>query len=83
MDALSAETETAFLIEKTNHQSFVSVLVGVVLTGETSGPCLAVPPVIITGIIYTALLLLKPADATCTQSSRMEEVREPVKVEVL
>ena len=38
MDALSAETETetAFLIEKTNHQSFISVLVGVVLTGETS-----------------------------------------------
>ena len=35
MDDLSAETETAFLIEKTNHQSFVSVLVGVVLTGET------------------------------------------------
>ena len=34
MDDLSAETETAFLIEKTDHQSFVSVLVGVVLTGE-------------------------------------------------
>ena len=35
MDEMLAETETAFLIEKTNHQSFVSALVGVVLTGET------------------------------------------------
>ena len=49
MDALTGETETAFLIEKTNHQSFVSVLVGVVLTGQTppplSPPWPAVPPV--------------------------------------
>merc|ERR1711997_710337 len=27
------------------------------------------------GILYTALLLLKPAPASCTQSSRMEEIR--------
>ena len=75
MDEVSAETETAFLIEKTNHQSFVSVLLGVVLTGETRP---AWPPVstqwVIPGILYTALLLLKPADATCSQTSRMEEV---------
>ena len=33
-EKMDGETETAFLVEKTDQQSFVTVLVGVVLTGR-------------------------------------------------
>lgn len=53
MDGFQGEEETAFLIEKTNQQSFVTLLAGTILTG----------------LIYTALLILKPTD-TCAKELR-------------
>ena len=44
MDDAEAEKDTAYLIEKTDQQTFVSVMVGVVMTG----------------LVYTGLLILKP-----------------------
>jgi len=45
--ALQEEGETAFLIEKTDQQSFLTLMAGVIATG----------------LIYTALLILKPTNS--------------------
>lgn len=50
------EEETAFLIEKTNQQSFVTLIAGVILTG----------------LIYTALLIFKPT-TSCSKELRIEK----------
>ena len=44
MDDAEAEKDTAYLIEKTDQQTFVSFMVGVVMTG----------------LVYTGLLILRP-----------------------
>ena len=73
-EKMDGETETAFLVEKTDQQSFVTVLVGVVLTGERLETAGHHSYSQLAGIIYTSLLLLKPSDDTCTQMSRTEEI---------
>eukprot|EP00090_Calanus_glacialis_P018151 TRINITY_DN28156_c0_g1_i1.p1 TRINITY_DN28156_c0_g1~~TRINITY_DN28156_c0_g1_i1.p1 ORF type:complete len:183 (-),score=67.86 TRINITY_DN28156_c0_g1_i1:26-553(-) len=55
MDDSEAEKDTAYLIEKTDQQTFVSVMVGVVMTG----------------LVYTGLLILKPG-----QDCKMEKEGE-------
>ena len=56
MDETGGERDTAFLIEKTDQQTFVSFFVGVLLTG----------------FIYTGLLLFKPS-GKCSIKKKEEE----------
>lgn len=53
---LMQEEETAFLIEKSNQQTFLTFMAGTILTG----------------LLYTALLILKPTE-TCSKLLRTEQ----------
>ena len=73
--ALQEEGETAFLIEKTDQQSFLTLMAGVIATGpvqyngfENISNC----SVHISGLIYTALLILKPTN-TCSSARQLRK----------